>query len=307
VRRVRTDVFEAPERGGALLVDKPAGPTSHDVVAWARRALGTKRVGHTGTLDPFASGLLILLFGPATRLAEYLSGLHKTYSAKARLGIRTDTHDSQGQVVEPTGDWETVGPEDVASELARFQGRIEQVPPQFSAKKVGGEAMYKKARRGESVELSPVSVEVSDIHLTEFEAPSFSFDVTCSAGTYVRALARDVGDNLDVGAHLTALRRTAVGDFSVEGAMPGEELREGVRPAPGQWIPASEAIRHLPSVQVPADAALRLRQGGRVSMPDAGLASDIPIAVLDNEGLLGIAEMRDGFLAPKKMLQGAGT
>ncbi len=285
-------------------MDKPSGPTSHDVVAWARKALGTKRVGHTGTLDPFASGLLILLFGPATRLAEYLSGLPKTYSATARLGIRTDTHDSQGRVVGPEEDPKMPGREDVSSELARFQGRIEQVPPQFSAKKIGGEAMYRKARRGESVELSPVTIEISDIGLTEFEAPDLSFEVTCSAGTYIRALARDLGDNLRVGAHLTALRRTRVGDFSVEGAMPGGELRQGVLPKPGEWVEAAEAIRHLPTVQVMAEAALRLRQGGSVTVPEADLESETPIAVLDEVGLLGIAEVREGQLAPKKMLQG---
>lgn len=293
-----------PERGGALLVDKPAGPTSHDVVAWVRKGLGTRRVGHTGTLDPFASGLLILLFGPATRLAEYLSGLPKTYTAKARLGITTDTHDSQGRVVEPEGEWETVGRGDVSAELARFQGRIEQVPPQFSAKKVGGEAMYRKARRGETVELKPVAVEITDIRLTEFEPPDFSFEVTCSAGTYIRALARDLGEGLGVGAHLTALRRTSVGDFSVDGAMSGQALREGDSPTLGQWIEAGEALRHLPTVQVPADGALRLRQGGRIPLPEAELECEKPIAVLDDVGLLGIAEVRDGQLAPRKMLQG---
>ena len=288
-------------------MDKPAGPTSHDVVAWARKGLGTPRVGHTGTLDPFASGLLILLFGPATRLAEYLSGLPKTYTAKARLGIRTDTHDSQGRVVEPEGEWQTIGRDDVSSELARFQGRIEQVPPQFSAKKIGGEAMYRKARRGERVELSPVAVEISGIRLTGFDPPDVSFEVTCSAGTYIRALARDVGEGLGVGAHLTALRRTWVGDFSVEGAMPGEELRGGAPPTPGQWIEAREALRHLTTVQVPADGALRLRQGGRIPLPEAGLECERPIAVLDDVGLLGIAEVREGQLAPKKMLQGPAT
>ena len=302
---MRTDHFESPERGGALLVDKPSGPTSHDVVAWARRALGTKRVGHTGTLDPFASGLLILLFGPATRLAEYLSALPKTYSATARLGTTTDTHDSEGQILESRGDREMPTRDDLASELARYRGSILQVPPQFSAKKIGGEAMYKKARRGESVELSPVRVEISDIRLTGFEPPDLAFEVTCSAGTYIRALARDVGDDLGVGAHLTKLRRTRVGSFSVEAAISGEELREGMPPVRGQRIQAAEAIGHLPTVQVPTEAALRLRQGGRITPPQGQLESESPIAVLDEVGLLGIAELREGRLAPKKMLQSA--
>ena len=222
---VSIDKFELPKRGGGLLVDKPVGPTSHDVVKWTRKVLGTRRVGHTGTLDPFASGLLILLFGPATRLAEYLSCLPKTYEARARLGIRTDTHDSQGRIIEPLGDWEMITRDDIFSELMRFQGKIEEVPPQFSAKKIAGEAIYKKARRGERIELDPVIVEIFDIQLTVFDPPEFSFEVTCSAGTYIRALARDLGENLGVGAHLISLRRTRVGDFSVEKANPGNIFR----------------------------------------------------------------------------------
>ena len=305
---MRTDAFaeafQGPERGGALLVDKPAGPSSHDVVGWARRALGTKRVGHTGTLDPFASGLLILLVGPATRLAEYLSGLPKTYVARARLGIRTDTHDSEGRIVGAEGDWKGIERDDVLTTLARFRGHIEQVPPQFSAKKIAGEAMYKKARRGETVELEPVGVEIMDIHLIEFEPPDLSFEVACTSGTYVRALARDVGEELGAGAHLTTLRRTSVGSFPVEEALAGDSLREGTVPTPGQWIESGDALRHLRAVRVPSDGALRLRQGGRIPLPEDGLPGGEPIVVLDDVGLLGIAEVRDGQLSPKKILQG---
>ena len=302
-----TDAFRVRKRGGALLVDKPEGPTSHDVVAWARKRLGTRRVGHTGTLDPFASGLLILLVGPATRLAEYLSGLPKEYTATACLGVATATHDSEGRVCGPREEWKTIGAEDVARGLAHFRGPFDQVPPQFSAKKVGGEAMYKKARRGERVELSPVPVEVSEIRLTEFCPPYFTFGVVCSAGTYIRALARDVGKRLGTGAHLTELRRTRVGDFSVRGAMGAEALRAGRHPLPGQWIEAREALRHLPAVTVPPDAALRLQQGRRIPLPDAALNRQRPVAVLDGQGLLGIAEVRDGELAPRKILWGPAT
>ena len=302
-----TNAFRVWERGGAVLVDKPEGPTSHDVVAWARKRLGTRRVGHTGTLDPFASGLLILLVGPATRLAEYLSGLPKEYTATARLGVATDTHDAEGQVCGPREEWKTIGAEDVARGLAHFHGCFDQVPPQFSAKKVGGEPMYKKARRGERVDLSPVRVEVSEIRLTEFCPPYFTFGVVCSAGTYIRALARDVGQRLGTGAHLTELRRTRVGDFSVRGAMGAEALRAGRLPLPGQWIEAREALRHLPAVKVPPDAALRLRQGRRIALPDAALNREQPVAVLDGKGLLGIAEVREGKLAPRKILWGPAT
>ena len=301
---MRIDKFDLPKRGGGLLVDKPVGPTSHDVVKWTRKVLGTRRVGHTGTLDPFASGLLILLFGPATRLAEYLSCLPKTYEASARLGIRTDTHDSQGRVIEPLGNWEMIGRNDLFSELMRFQGKIKEVPPQFSAKKISGEAMYKKARRGEKVELDPVVVEIFDIQLTAFDPPEFSFEVTCSAGTYIRALARDLGESLGVGAHLISLRRTCVGDFSVEKANPGNILREGRIPNSNQWIEAAEMICHLPSLRVDTDVASQLRQGCIIQFPESDLKYENHIAVIDDIGLLGIAEMRDGELVPKKILQG---
>jgi tRNA pseudouridine55 synthase len=303
---LKANVFVLPERGGALLVDKPVGPTSHDVVAWARKTLGTKRVGHTGTLDPFASGLLVLLFGPATRLAEYLSGHAKTYTATACLGVRTNTHDFQGRVLEQAGDAAPVEREKVEAELSRFEGLIRQVPPQYSAKKVDGEAMYRKARRGEVVEIEPVEVEVSEVRLTSYNAPSLNFDVTCSAGTYIRALARDLGENLGVGAHLTALRRTGVGDFSVDAALAGDALRAGVRPDPGQWISAEAAVRHFPTIRVSAEEVTLLCNGMRIPMPE-GTAEPAdpgtPVSLVDDAGLLGIAEVKEGQLAPKKILQ----
>ena len=284
-------------------MDKPVGPTSHDVVAWARKALGTKRVGHTGTLDPFASGLLVLLFGPATRLAEYLSGHVKTYTATACLGTRTDTHDSEGRVLEDVWDSTPTERSRVEVELSRFRGHIKQVPPQYSAKKVGGEAMYRKARRGEVVELEPVEVEVSEVRLTAYNAPSLNFDVTCSAGTYIRALARDLGENLGIGAHLTALRRTGVGDFSVDSALAGDALRAGVRPDPGQWISAEAAVRHFPTVRVSAEEATLLCNGMRIPMPEGMAEPGTRVSLVDDAGLIGIAEVKEGQLAPKKILQ----
>lgn len=302
---MKADVFVLPERGGALLVDKPVGPTSHDVVAWARKTLGTKRVGHTGTLDPFASGLLVLIFGPATRLAEYLSGHAKAYTATACLGVRTNTHDSQGRVLEQAGDAAPVERERVELGLSRFEGLIRQVPPQYSAKKVDGEAMYRKARRGEIVELEPVEVEVSEMRLTAFDGPHLSFEVTCSAGTYIRALARDLGEDLGVGAHLTALRRTSVGDFSVDSALAGEALQVGVHPDFGQWIPAEAAVRHMPTVHVSDEQVTLLCNGMRIPMPEEMAESGTLVSLVDGAGLLGIAEVKEGQLAPKKILQSA--
>ncbi len=293
-----------PEGGGALLVDKPAGPTSHDVVSWARRALGVRRIGHTGTLDPFASGLLVLLIGPATRLAEYLSALPKSYEARARLGVRTDTHDAEGKTVSVQDVGVDPTREEVEAELAAFEGCGQQVPPQFSAKKVGGEKMYKRARRGDTVQLPPVNVEVFEIRMTNFAPPEIEFTLACSSGTYVRAVARDLGDRLGVGAHLTALRRTAVGNFSVDGAVPGEVLREGLSPDRTHWIEPAAAVGHLTTIRVEAEAAVRLRQGEAIPWPsEANVEHGDPIAVMDERGLLGIAEIRNGCLAPKKILR----
>jgi len=301
---VADDRVVVPEGGGALLVDKPAGPTSHDVVDWARKSLGVRRIGHTGTLDPFASGLLVLLVGPVTRLAEYLCVLPKRYEARARLGIRTDTHDAEGKTVGVQDLGAELTQERIEAELATFEGRGQQVPPQFSAKKVGGERMYKKARRGETVQLRPVDVEIFEIQLTDFALPEIGFTMACSSGTYVRAVARDLGDRLGVGAHLTALRRTALGEFSVDRAVPGEVLREGLPPDPTHWVEPGAVVGHLTTVRVEADAALSLRHGRAIPWPGkADPEFENPIAVTDETGLIGIAEIRDGHLAPKKILR----
>lgn len=302
--RVTAEGACVPAGGGALLVDKPEGPTSHDVVKWARRALGVRRIGHTGTLDPFASGLLILLVGPVTRLAEYLSALPKKYEARVRLGIRTDTHDAEGRTVSIRGDSAVVPTrERIEAELATFEGRAQQIPPQFSAKKVGGERMYRKARRGETVQLPPVDVEIFEIRLTDYNPPEIGFTMTCSSGTYVRAVARDLGDLLGVGAHLTVLRRMAVGAFSVADALPGDVLRESVCPDATHWVAPADAVGHLATVRVEADDALRLRQGGTIPWSEeAEPGPGEPIAVMDDGGLMGIAEIRNGRLAPRKIL-----
>ncbi len=262
-----------------------------------------RRIGHTGTLDPFASGLLVLLVGPVTRLAEYLSALPKKYEARARLGIRTDTHDAQGKTVGIQDFGVEPNRERIEAELATFEGRGQQVPPQFSAKKVGGERAYKRARRGDTVRLPPVDVEIFEIRMTDFAPPEIGFTMACSSGTYVRAIARDLGDRLGVGAHLTALRRTAVGGFSVDRAVPGDLIREGLQPGPTHWVGPAAAVGHLTTVRVEADAALRLRQGGTIPWSqEAEPGATEPIAVMDEGGLVGIAEIRNGRLAPKKIL-----
>ena len=208
---------------GVLPVDKPAGPTSHDMVARARRALGTRRIGHTGTLDPFASGLMLLCVGRATRIAEYLSGMDKRYTAVVRLGVSTDTCDATGSITAER-DAAGVSRADIETALRSQRGAILQTPPAYSAKKVGGERSYALAREGRAVELEPVPVIVHEITLTRFETPHLHLDVRCSSGTYIRAIARDLGAALGVGAHLTALRRTAVGSHSIEHSVSADDL-----------------------------------------------------------------------------------
>jgi tRNA pseudouridine55 synthase len=211
--------------GGILVVDKPEGPTSHDIVRAVRRWLGTPRVGHAGTLDPLATGVLVLCTGRATRLARYLSASQKTYRARVRLGLDTDTLDRAGRAVGPERavDADLRQVHDALAGLAR---RKVQVPPSYSAKHLGGTRAYRLARAGAAAEPPPVEVDVGPFREVALEGAEVTFEVTCSAGTYVRALARDLGRALGCGAHLTALRRTRSGEFTLEAARPLEQLRE---------------------------------------------------------------------------------
>lgn len=319
-------------------VDKPEGPTSHDVVARARRALDIRRVGHTGTLDPFASGLLLLCVGRATRLAEYLTGLDKSYEAEALLGVETDTLDREGIVVAEHDGWEELDEGDIRRAMAELTGTIRQVPPQYSAKKVGGEAMHRKARRGEAVELAPVPVTVHVMDLVAMELPRVRFTVRCSSGTYVRALARDLGRALGVGGHLTALRRTAVGSFSVDEAVALAALEddEAVSAARLSPMEAMERVQAVPRIDVDDEQATRLRHGQRIRLPDgSGVveaveesgAADVAtgpgpavaalksgplvdaagprvLAVAHEGVLVAVGELEDGVLRPRKVFAG---
>ena len=289
--------------GGLIPVDKPTGPTSHDVVAVARRALGTPRVGHTGTLDPLATGLLLLCVGPATRLVQFLTGLPKDYLARVRLGERTTTDDSGGDVEATSEAWRELDPGTVEAALGALRGRSWQTPPRFSAKKIGGEAAHYRARRGEPVALAPVEVDVLDLELLEWQPPDLELRVRCSSGTYVRALARDLGEALGTGAHMSALRRTAIGEFRLEGALPSTALGEPSR-VKQAWITPAAAVAHLPWVEVgPADAA-RLSQGQAVAVAVAeagGSPPDGPVAVLKDRSLVAVAEWEGERLRPRKI------
>jgi len=281
-----------------LPVDKSEGPTSHDVVDAARRSLGVQRIGHTGTLDPFASGLLLLCVGKATRLAQYFSGLDKTYEAVAKLGVSTDTLDRAGTIVGESTGWEDLTTQRIEAALDTLRGEISQVPPQYSAKKVSGERAYVRAREGLEVELEACTVTVMSLQLTSAALPSVTFTVRCSSGTYIRALARDLGEVLGVGAHLTGLRRTAIGDWNVQDAVPFADLSDLPSVARAAVAPLA-ALTHMPTMDVDDEQAGRLALGQAVAVPDQ--AAKGAVAVAHAGALVAIGEADEGFLRPRKV------
>lgn len=286
---------------GLLPIDKPEGPTSHDIVARARRSLRLRRIGHTGTLDPFASGLLLLCLGPSTRLAEYLTALPKTYEATLRLGFATDTDDLTGTPIAPIIDSPDVGRAALEAALASQTGEIQQVPPAYSAKKVGGERMYAAAREGRSVELEPVAVIVERLELLRFEPPEADLLVECSSGTYIRAIARDIGAQLGVGAHLTRLRRTRVGRFGVEEALTVEDLDDPAAVSAG-LVPPTGAVDHLPRVELGPEETAAIRHGRPITA-DEPLAGEGSLALIGEHGeLVAIGEAAErGLIRPRKV------
>ncbi len=221
--RSQSPLREMDPFDGVLLVDKPAGPTSHDVVARIRKHFGIRKVGHGGTLDPQATGLLVILLQRGTKLSERLMGTDKVYEGVIHLGIATDSQDADGNVVSES-DASHVTREMLEAEIAKLRGDVYQVPPMVSAVKVEGVPLYKRARKGQTVEREPKLVHVYEFRVATFEAPRAAFVVKCSKGTYVRTLCADVGEALGCGAHLAALRRTVSGDLSVEDALPLDAL-----------------------------------------------------------------------------------
>jgi tRNA pseudouridine55 synthase len=284
---------------GLLLVDKPEGLTSHDAVERVRRALGGVRVGHTGTLDPFATGLLVLCVGGATRLAEYLVALPKRYRATLRLGVRTDTHDRTGTVIARDGSWVVLSREAIEDALRAQASRTEQRVPAYSAKRRGGVRLYEAARRGSPVVPPVVRVRIYGVEVLDVDGPDVTFEVECSAGTYVRAIARDVGEDLGVGAHLVALRRLEVGAFRVEDAVPPDALDDPARLC-AALRPPEDAVAHLPRCVLAPAEARRFAAGQAVAGPpcDPGL----PVAVFAGDRLLGIGRAADGRLRPEKVI-----
>lgn len=249
---------------GLLLIDKPRGITSHDVVQRVRRALQTRQVGHAGTLDPLATGLLVVCAGQATRLSEYLLGHDKRYHATIRLGTETDTYDADGRVTatRPV----TVTRSDIDRALDRFVGAIEQVPPMHSAIKVGGEKLYDLARAGREVERPARAIMIYAIEVIDFVAPDVVIDVQCSAGTYIRSLAHDLGAALGTGAHVAALRRTAAGPFGLDQAIGLAEFEAAVQSGDERSYlqPIDAALRDWPSITLSAAQQQRAVTGGRI-------------------------------------------
>ncbi|RAY11985.1 tRNA pseudouridine(55) synthase TruB [Actinomadura craniellae] len=280
---------------GLVIVDKPAGWTSHDVVARMRRLAGTRRVGHAGTLDPMATGVLVVGVEKATRLLGHLALTEKVYVATLRLGQSTNTDDAEGEVTATT-------PADDVTDAAlfagvtRLTGAIQQVPPQVSAIKVNGERAYKKVRQGEGVELAARPVTVHDFTVTQIRRSGGFVDVdasiTCSSGTYIRALARDLGAGLGVGGHLTSLRRTRVGPYDLGRARTLEQLAEECT-----VLPIAEAVAAaFPRREVSAEEARTVAHGGR--LPAAGLGPG-PIGVFAPDGaLLALVEERGQVARP---------
>jgi tRNA pseudouridine55 synthase len=291
----------AAEAVGLLLVDKPEGPTSHDMAEIVRRVIGVRRVGHTGTLDPFASGLLLLCVGWATRLAEYLIALPKVYSGVIRLGENTDSDDRTGTVVGRSDDWRGLEVESIWRALAAQVGEIEQLPPVFSAKKLSGRRAYALARAGGDVDLEPQRVTVRSIELRDLSLPDLCVEVECSSGTYVRAIARDVGAALGVGGHLAELRRLRIGAFSVDDALhldrdtSADELR-------GRLRPPEEAVASLERLDLDPETAEGFRHGRPASWDRERLEG--PAAAFVDGSLLAIVEQRESRIWPRKVFGG---
>lgn len=295
---------------GILVALKPAGPTSHDIVALVRRLAATKRVGHGGTLDPFASGVLPVFLGRATRVVEYHLGDRKGYRATACFGATSTTDDLEGELT--PADAPAPGRATVEAALEQLRGPISQRPPAYSAIKVAGRRAYAMARAGETVELASRDVTIHRLDLVEWDdsdtdRPIAILEVECSAGTYIRALARDLGQLAGSGAYLGALSRTSSGPFGLEQAIPLERVREAAAEGPGALasllLPIDAGLESLPELVLSDGEVTAISRGQfiRAALPPG--EPDAPIRVRDGTGrLVAIATVRDGRLAPDKVL-----
>jgi tRNA pseudouridine55 synthase len=312
---------------GVLIIDKPAGLTSHDVVARVRRILSERRIGHTGTLDPFATGVLVVLVGRATRLAQFLSGAEKEYEAVVRFGYATATGDGTGTRLESPRAQnvteeiiQTWSEREIEAALAGLRGEIEQVPPMYSAKKVQGTKLYELARRGVEIERKAVPVTIHELEVVRPEGAlledkedgtkELRVRVRCSAGTYIRTLAESIGERLGVAAHLSSLRRTRAGDFRLEDALSLDELKERMEAGEAETIILSPdaALSKLPFVHLTADEARQTLHGVALRLraeTTGGWRENEPVRMLDRDGRLiavGFYDAASGCLRPRVVL-----
>ena len=301
---------------GLLIIDKPDGMTSHDVVNRVRRILKTKRVGHTGTLDPFATGVLVMLIGRATRLARFVDKDEKEYDGVVRFGFETDTGDRTGmqnaeckmQNDEVAEKLSTVSWEEV---LSQFRGEIEQIPPMYSAKKVEGKKLYESARKGIDVERAPVRVSIAELGISsqlkfnaEFGTSDLGLRIVCSAGTYIRVLAEDIGRAVGVGAHLTELRRTRAGRFAINDAVTLEQLKDASDPS-AFLKPLEELVAHLPCATLSPERIERTKNGLSTTVENVDLIDGAHVRMVDEDGMLvaiGTYDSAEGYVRPKIVL-----
>jgi tRNA pseudouridine55 synthase len=286
---------------GILVVDKPTGPTSHQVVNVVRRGTGIRKVGHAGTLDPRASGVLVLCLGAATRLSEYLSTSEKRYEAVVRFGAATETYDAEGEILHET-DY-IPSKTEIEEILDEFRGEIQQVPPPYSAIKIRGKKAYELARAGEDPKLEPREVNILDLKIVGYKKPDLALEIECSAGTYIRSLAHDLGTRLNSGAHLESLRRIKAGPFTISDAVPLPKLEVGFMV--NKWeryvYPAANALPDFPVVHITHEQIDLIRHGLRIPARDGqdGMARG-----LDQDGeLVAILELVDdgAFWHPRKV------
>ncbi len=288
---------------GILIVNKPAGKSSHGVIYSVRHITGEKRVGHAGTLDPMATGVLVVCLGQAVRVSEYLIDHDKKYRARVRLGVETDTYDATGEIVatQPVD----VTRDQIVTALASFAGKISQIPPAHSAIQRDGVRAYKLARQGVTVEMEPRAVEIYALELRAVEGTEVEFDVACSKGTYIRSLAHDLGAKLGTGAHLCALTRLASGPFTIEQSLTLDELEQVV--AAGQLaehlLPLDYALKQFNELHLDAGAARAVQQGQFLPAP-AGLTTSLVRAYDEHGRLVALLENTDSTLKPKKVFAG---
>ena len=316
---------------GILIIDKPAGITSHDVVARCRRILKTKRVGHTGTLDPFATGVVVILVGKATRLAQFLDKDAKEYEAVVRLGFETETGDRTGELRITNYEIRNVSDAEIENVLKDFRGEIRQTPPMYSAKKVEGKKLYELARKGVEIERKPVNITIYELELVKSGQRSavsgqrqeddneqkakgegqrtkdFSLRVVCSAGTYIRTLAEDIGRRLETGAHLAELRRTRAGKFDLSQAVTLEELEEiaGENKIERVLISLNEALSHLPEIKLSDEEARKTRNGMKLRFEAAETSDNQAFRLTDqSENLIavGFYSAAEKIIQPKVVL-----